>query len=164
MPERPIFFNLVKTRFGTFQIAASDRGLIQINFPNRYKAASHHSVVPPRAKKILEAGKRFLKCFISGEGYCDKHVPIDWNVFRDFDRRVLKTLKEIPPQTTVSYSELAERVKNPRAARAVGNALNRNPIPILIPCHRVVRKDRSLGGYAGGIRWKQTLLKLEQNH
>lgn len=165
MPDRPVFFDFVKTRLGTFQIAASDRGLIQINFPNRYKlAVAPRSGVPVRAKKILKSGRRFLQNFISSKGYRYRNIPIDWNGFGSFDRRVLKTLKKIPPQRTISYSELAERVKNPRAARAVGNALNRNPIPILIPCHRVVRKDRSLGGYAGGIRWKQALLKLEQNN
>lgn len=163
MTERPVFFDFVKTRLGTFQIAASDRGLIQINFPNRYRQTLHQSEIPPCVKRILEAGRHFLKCFISGKGYRDGNIPIDWNVFGDFDRRVLKVLKRIHPQTTISYSELAERIENPRATRAVGNALNRNPIPILIPCHRVVRKDRSLGGYAGGVRWKQALLKLEQN-
>ena len=91
-------------------------------------------------------------------------------VFGDFDRRILKTLRKIPPQATISYSELAERVKNPRAARAVGNALNRNPIPILIPCHRVVA-SQSLGGFMGTsdpdhleVKMKSQLLQLEHQY
>jgi len=162
--ERLVFSSRIKTRLGTFQIVASDLGLIQINFPNRYKTSSHHLKAPHHVQKILEAGKRFLLRFISGQGYHDGNVPIDWSIFGNFDRRVFKSLRKVSPQLTISYSELAKRAKAPRAARAIGNTLNRNPIPILIPCHRVVRKDQSLGGYAGGIRWKQTLLKLEQNN
>jgi len=162
--EHPVFSSLVKTCLGTFQIVASDRGLIQINFPKHHKAVLHHSETPHRTKKILESGKRFLLHFLSRQGYRSSNVPIDWSVFGNFDRQVLENLRKVPSGATVSYIELARRSNAPRAARAVGNALNRNPIPILIPCHRVVRKDQSLGGYAGGIRWKQTLLKLEQNN
>ena len=76
---------------------------------------------------------------------------------------MLKTLMKVPQhRTVISYSELARRSGAPRAARAVGSALNRNPIPILIPCHRVVRKDRVLGGYGAGIRWKKMLLNLDK--
>ena len=89
---------------------------------------------------------------------------MDWTSFKPFDQRVLKTLlKQTKAGQTVSYSELAERCGKPRAQRAVGNALNRNPIPILIPCHRVVRKDQSLGGYGGGLQWKRILLNLEKS-
>ena len=165
MVDRSVFFDLAKTRFGTFQVAATERGVASIHFPNRHELFSERQKIPQRTRKILTSAKHFLRDFTSGK--MDRHdlVPIDWRFFSDFDRRVLNALRKISPGRTISYSALANRAHVPRAARAVGNALNRNPIPILIPCHRMVRKDQTLGGYAGGMRWKRTLLKLEhQNH
>lgn len=72
-----------------------------------------------------------------------------------------RALAEIPYVTTVSYRELAEQAGNPTAVRAVGSACATNPIPILVPCHRVVRSDGRLGGYLGGVEFKQFLLELE---
>ena len=164
MSDRSIYFASVKTRLGVFQIATTERGVIKINFPNQRKSIWRGNKTSKEAAKIIGASKQFLKRFISGQGYQDNKIKIDWSIFKDFDRRVLMALKKVPPQTTISYSELAKRANVPHAARAVGNPLNPNPIPILIPCHRIVRKDKSLGGYAGGIRWKQALLKLEHNH
>ena len=164
MSDRPVYFDFVKTRLGIFQIGATEHGLVGINFPGHVKSVRKVERASGRANEILKASKQFLRCFASGQNTRYDKIPIDWSSFQNFDRRVLRTLRTIPPQATISYSELAKRANVPRAARAVGNALNRNPIPIVIPCHRVVRKDKSLGGYAGGIRWKQTLLKLENSH
>ena len=79
----------------------------------------------------------------------------------DFQRRVWELLREIPFGETVTYGDLARRLGNPRAARAVGMACNRNPIAIVVPCHRVVGSTGSLTGYAGGLDAKAFLLKLE---
>jgi len=81
-----------------------------------------------------------------------------------FDRTVYKTLLSIPPAVTVSYGTLAEMAGYPRAARAVGNAMASNPIPIVVPCHRVVRSDGSLGRYGDDPAWKERLLDHEQKH
>lgn len=78
-----------------------------------------------------------------------------------FQRKVWEALQEIPYGTTISYSELADRVGDPNAVRAVGLANARNPIPIIIPCHRVIGKDGSLTGFGGGIALKASLLRLE---
>lgn len=78
-----------------------------------------------------------------------------------FGRRVLHALHAVPYATTTNYSSLAESIDAPRASRAVGNALGSNPIAILLPCHRVLRSDGSLGGYAGGLAVKEALLRLE---
>lgn len=160
MADRSIFFDLVRTQLGTFQIAATEKGLTQIAFPKRFRTARKRQR-SQGAKKVLYSAKRVLRNFISGKNCRCDHVPIDWRCVSNFDRRVLTALKKVPPKEILSYSELAKRANVPHAARAVGNALNRNPIPIFIPCHRVVRKDGTLGGYSGGIHWKQTLLKLE---
>lgn len=162
MSARPVFFDFVKTPFGTFQIAATEQGLVAINFPNRSVSVPNYQRAPARARRALEVSKLFLRNFFSGRHPQSKRIPIDWRLFTPFDQRVLQTLRKIPPRITISYSTLAKRARVPRAVRAVGNALNRNPVPILIPCHRVIRKNRTLGGYRGGFRWKQTLLNLEK--
>lgn len=81
-----------------------------------------------------------------------------------FTRAVLKITARIPYGEIRSYRWIANKLGKPRASRAVGNALARNPIPIIIPCHRVVRSDGSLGGYALGLDWKKRLLELERSH
>jgi methylated-DNA-[protein]-cysteine S-methyltransferase len=80
----------------------------------------------------------------------------------DFQVTVWKALQKIPYGKTISYGELAAMIGNPKACRAVGMANNRNPIPIIIPCHRVIGKDGSLTGYAGGLEMKRTLLEIEE--
>ena len=81
-----------------------------------------------------------------------------------FQRMVWKTLAEIPYGTVISYKELARRVDRPKGFQAVGQANGRNPLPIFLPCHRVVGADGSLTGYAGGLELKRYLLELERNH
>jgi methylated-DNA-[protein]-cysteine S-methyltransferase len=78
-----------------------------------------------------------------------------------FRRAVLETLREVPAGQTVSYGELARRAGHPKAARAVGTACARNPVPVVVPCHRVLPGTGKLGAYAGGPERKRTLLKLE---
>ena len=85
-----------------------------------------------------------------------------WARLTDFQRRVYAAICRIPPGETRSYQWVAERIGRPRAARAVGNALHRNPFALKIPCHRVVRADGSLGGYAGGPAKKRALLHAER--
>jgi methylated-DNA-[protein]-cysteine S-methyltransferase len=80
----------------------------------------------------------------------------------DFERRVLKEILKIPMGKTRSYSWLAKRLGKPKAIRAVGRALRNNPLPFIIPCHRIIRKDGSVGGYLFGERFKKKLLDLER--
>jgi methylated-DNA-[protein]-cysteine S-methyltransferase len=89
-------------------------------------------------------------------------TPVDWRGWPAFTRQVLETCARVPYGTTVSYGELARRVGSPRAARAVGQALGRNPVPLIVPCHRVVRADGGLGGFGGGPALKGRLLELEK--
>ena len=79
----------------------------------------------------------------------------------NFQKIVWMELAKIPYAKTISYSELAHKIKNPKAVRAVGSANGKNPFSIIIPCHRVIAKDGSLGGYAGGLKKKTALLKIE---
>ena len=86
---------------------------------------------------------------------------VAWNQLAPFTRAVYRAVCEIPPGQTRSYQWVARRIKRPHSARAVGNALHRNPFAPRVPCHRVVRSDGTLGGYAGGTRRKRDLLRRE---
>ncbi|MBO0715005.1 MAG: methylated-DNA--[protein]-cysteine S-methyltransferase [Acidimicrobiales bacterium] len=89
-------------------------------------------------------------------------VPIDWRLSRGFRRTVLDHLLEIDYGATASYASIAAAAGSPRAVRAVGTACATNPLPLVVPCHRVVRSDGTLGGYGGGLDVKRALLDLEQ--
>lgn len=89
-------------------------------------------------------------------------VKLDLIGLTDFSRKVLKEARKISFGKTTTYGEIAKRIGHPKASRAVGQALGANPLPIIIPCHRVIRKDKSLGGFAGGLKWKKILLTLEK--
>lgn len=88
-------------------------------------------------------------------------VPIDWALARGFGRRILEATAAIPFGETRSYRDVAEAAGNVKATRAAGNALGANPIPIVVPCHRVLRTGGGLGGYTGGLEKKETLLRIE---
>ncbi len=90
-------------------------------------------------------------------------MPVDLTAVPPFQRAVLRTAAAIPFGTVRSYAWVAERAGNARAVRAVGTALGRNPVPLLVPCHRVVRTDGALGGYIFGLPLKQRLLSLERD-
>ena len=164
--SQSIYFDYVKTRFGAFQLTASERGLTAIRFPGQFTfKEKSNGKTPESARKALRAGNRFLKRYFSRNWESGSQVPVDWQKLSPFETRVLKALRTVPPSSTTHYSALARKSGVPNGARAVGNALGRNPLPVLIPCHRVVRKDQSLGGFSGGLNWKRRLLNLEQkNH
>lgn len=107
-----------------------------------------------------------LEAYFRGERLAWKsgEVPVDELAASPFDRAVYKTLLTVPPAVTVSYGVLAEMAGFPRAARAVGNAMACNPIPIVVPCHRVIRADGRLGNYGSDPSWKERLLEHERRH
>ncbi len=86
---------------------------------------------------------------------------MDWTILRGFTRKVLEATARIPFGSVSTYTDVAKRAGSPRAQRAAGNALGANPIPIVVPCHRVLHKDGGLGGYGGGLDRKRTLLAIE---
>jgi methylated-DNA-[protein]-cysteine S-methyltransferase len=101
-----------------------------------------------------------LKAYFAGERRAFD-VPIDLSLASAFQRRVLMAARGVPAGQVVTYGELARRIGVPNASRAVGWALGRNPVPIVIPCHRIVRTGGGLGGYIGGVKVKRRLLELE---
>jgi methylated-DNA-[protein]-cysteine S-methyltransferase len=101
------------------------------------------------------------------EYFAGRRKIFDYSINRingtEFQQKVWREMEKIPYGKTITYGELAAKVGNPKAARAIGGACNKNPIPIIVPCHRVVGANKSLTGYAGGIDTKKFLLNLEQN-
>ncbi|MBM4286438.1 MAG: methylated-DNA--[protein]-cysteine S-methyltransferase [Deltaproteobacteria bacterium] len=116
---------------------------------------------PDRVVSFVNETLGELIGFIEGDLTNFTQVPIDLKG-TPFQIRVWQELQKIPRGTTISYQELAKRVGNPKAARAVGQAVGANPIPIIIPCHRVIAANGSLGGYSSGLDRKRWLLEHEQ--
>lgn len=157
-----------ESTFGPVCVAATDRGLARLS-------ATHHDTdafrqhlekrYPDRPVIHDEAAlrhiRRELEEYFTGRR-SSFEVPVDLSVRSDFEQRVLGTLrKEVPFGEVIPYGELARRIGRPKAARAVGNALGKNPVPIVVPCHRVIRSDGSLGGYTSGLDYKRRLLSIE---
>ena len=159
-------YRTVDTPVGALLIAATDRGVVRVAF----EIEGHDRVLDDLAARvsprILNTPKRLdtlaheLDEYFAGRrvGF---DVPIDFTLSRGFRRDVLGHLAVIPYGSTESYAQVAVATGNPRAVRAVGTACATNPLPIVIPCHRVVRTDGSLGGYLGGLDAKRALLALE---
>ena len=114
----------------------------------------------------LERWVQQLEAYFRGErlAWTADELDLDEMPFGSFERNVYRTLLSIPPAVTLSYGTLADMAGYPRAARAVGNAMASNPVPIVVPCHRVVRSDGSLGRYGDDPAWKERLLDHEQRH
>ena len=108
-----------------------------------------------------DPARRALEKYLLG-GATEFDVPLDLDVGTPFQRRVWAAARKIPYGSVVSYAELARMAGSPKAFRAVGNALGANPIPIVVPCHRVIHDDRSIGGFSSGLAWKRYLLEIER--
>lgn len=135
-------------------IEATARGITRLALGRGGTTAS------PRARRHVERARRELREFLGGRRTVFT-VPVDLGGVGSFQARVLAEARRIPFGGVVSYATLARRVGRPRAARAVGNALAANPVPVIVPCHRVVRADGTWGPYALGARLKTALLRLE---
>jgi methylated-DNA-[protein]-cysteine S-methyltransferase len=152
---------------GDLLVAVTPRGLIRIAYGANERLDSMLEElarrVSPRvveAPGALDQVRRELDEYFTGErrGF---DVPVDWRLHEGFGRKVLQATARIPYGKVLSYSEVAAKAGSPRGSRAAGNALGSNRIPIVVPCHRIVRSGGALGGYTGGIEKKEFLLELE---
>jgi len=160
------------TGLGPVCVAASDTGIIRSDLPGEDPDAVIREVIARTGLEPVEGGERVdraadqISAYLAGE-LREFDLELDWRLIGGgFHRDVLRVVAEIPYGETRSYGEVAELAGRLRAARAAGTALARNPIGLVIPCHRVVRSDGSTGGYGGGLsgtRLKQSLLDLEQS-
>jgi methylated-DNA-[protein]-cysteine S-methyltransferase len=153
-------FDVVDSPIGDLHVAATDRGLCRISFWGdawEDELARRFGVRVLRSP--LDAVRRELDEYFEGRRQVFD-LPLDLRV-APFHADVLRELALVPYGSTETYGALARKVGRPRAARAVGTVMNRNPIPIVLPCHRVVGSNGSLTGYAGGLDVKRRLLQLE---
>jgi methylated-DNA-[protein]-cysteine S-methyltransferase len=160
-----VAYDLVETPIGKLLVAATERGLCRISYdaePERQL----DSLARMFGVRILQSGgpidpaRRQLDEYFEGKRQ-RFDLEVDLRLQADFNRRVLRELARVPYGEVVTYGELAARAARPRAARAVGTVMNRNPLPIVLPCHRVIGANGKLVGYAGGLERKETLLQLE---
>lgn len=153
-------YNYLDSPVGRLLIAGDDDGLQCIGFPGGRGARRPEPEWREDPSGFAEV-RRQLEAYFAGE-LTDFELPLAPRT-TPFQGRVLAELRKVPYGTTVSYGELARRVGNPKASRAVGLANGRNPIPIVIPCHRVIGANGNLTGYGGGLPVKRQLLALEQS-
>lgn len=165
-------YRTLDTPIGNLLIAATDRGVVRVAFASE----GHDAVLDALATRLgsrilrmtstggvggeLDAAARELDEYFAGHRTAFD-LPLDLSLSTGFRRTVLGHLREIAYGSTESYAQVAEAAGSPRAVRAVGSACATNPLPVIVPCHRVLRSDGSLGGYLGGLEAKRALLALE---
>jgi methylated-DNA-[protein]-cysteine S-methyltransferase len=161
-----VAYATVDSPFGPLLVAASTRGLLRLAYPDEPVEALMAELAEEVSPRILEAPSRLdplrrqLEEYFAGSRRSFE-FPIDWRLVHGFGRDVLRVTAHIPYGKVSTYGDVAVQTGRPKASRAVGNALGANPMPIVIPCHRVVRTGGGLGGYTGGIHRKERLLQLE---
>jgi methylated-DNA-[protein]-cysteine S-methyltransferase len=151
---------------GRLTIMVTPRGLVRLSYPGEGVDVQLRELADRVSPRILEAPERTdevrrqLDAYFEGRRH-DFEVPIDWRLVRGFAGDVLRATARIPFGRVSSYREVATAAGSPNAYRAAGNALGSNPIPIVVPCHRVLHAGGGLGGYTGGLERKRYLLQLE---
>ena len=166
---RAAFFD---TAIGRVGIAWNDHGVVGVQLPEASESATRARMrrrfpeameaLPPAA---IQAAIEGIVALLAGEAAGDlRGVELDLRAVSEFDSAVYRVARTIPPGETLTYGEIAERLNDPGAARAVGQALGANPIPIIIPCHRVLAAGGRAGGFSapGGVRTKLELLEIER--
>jgi O-6-methylguanine DNA methyltransferase len=154
----------VKTAEGEFLARYSVDGLAELEFP---KAGSVRSAdrtpprgVPTQIKNWHRLTAAALKNVLAGRT-AKNLPPLDWNGKTEFQKSVWRELLKTPSGKTKSYGEIAAAIGNPKAVRAVGSACGANPIPVLVPCHRILAANKRIGGFSGGLERKRALLARE---
>jgi methylated-DNA-[protein]-cysteine S-methyltransferase len=158
-------YDVVDSPVGPLFVAATPRGVCRISYdadPDRQeeRLARAYGLRVLRAPAAVDEAKRELDDYFAGRRTAFE-LPLDLERVAPFHREVLEELARVPYGRTTTYGTLASLAGRPAAARAVGTVMNRNPIPIVLPCHRVVGANGSLTGYAGGLHVKEALLRLE---
>lgn len=162
-----VAYTVLESPVGPVLVAATRRGIVRISFGEGYDPqavlADLCGRVSPRiveAPSYFDSVRRELDEYFHGQR-TRFDLPLDWSLTGGFGRRVLERTARIPYGEVSTYKDVAAAAGSPRGARAAGNALGANPIPIVVPCHRVLHSGGGLGGYGGGLDRKEFLLKLE---
>jgi methylated-DNA-[protein]-cysteine S-methyltransferase len=162
-----VAYATLETPMGTMLLAGTDRGLVRVGLPRETFEdilADLAARVSPRVLELprrVDEARRELDEYFAGRRR-EFDLPLDRQLIRaPFTSSVLESVRRVPFGEAITYGEAAARAGNPRAFRAAGNALGSNPIPVVIPCHRVVRHGGEVGGYGGGPEMKRFLLEHE---
>ncbi|MCG8655221.1 methylated-DNA--[protein]-cysteine S-methyltransferase [Yimella sp. NH-Cas1] len=162
-----VAYRTIDTPVGPLLLAATEKGLVRVAFEREDFDMVLESLARKISPRVLEAPRRLdavaaeIDEYFAGKRHAFD-VPLDYAMSSGFRQIVQRYLPHIGYGRTQSYKEVAELVGNPKAVRAVGTACATNPLPVVVPCHRVLRTDGSLGGYIGGPDAKTTLLTLEK--
>lgn len=159
-------YTTAETPVGPLLIAATELGLVRVVFDRDDFDSVLADLSARISPRILEAPARLDRARRELDEYFEGKrrkfdLPLDWRLSRGFGLAARRELVKVPFGETVSYGELAGMAGHPRAARAVGTAMAQNPVPLVVPCHRVIRADGSIGEYGGGPGMKEFLLDLE---
>ena len=164
-----VAYAMADSPLGELLVAATDRGVVRVAYIDEH--VGREEVLEDLARRVsprvleaparLDDARRQLDDYFGGRR-AEFDLPVDLSLVAPFTDRVLTRTAAIPPGQVLTYGALAAEIGHARAARAVGNALGSNPIPIVVPCHRVVRSGGGLGGYTGGTHRKEHLLRLER--
>ncbi len=188
--KTPLVELSVSTRDGQFVARYSEKGLAELNFPSAGRASSFHcrrrgnesqffqsEIRNPKSEIVKDSPRRLLqipaqirrwhrataaalKAVLAGRA-AKTLPPLDWSGKTEFQKSVWRALRKIRRGQTKSYGEIARAIGKPKAVRAVGGACGANPIPVLVPCHRVLAANGKIGGYSGGLNRKRELLARE---
>jgi methylated-DNA-[protein]-cysteine S-methyltransferase len=162
-----VAYATAETPMGTAIVAATSRGLVRVGLPNEAADTVLDQLAREVSPRVLEWRSRLDEVLRELDEYFEGsrdrfELSLDWRLTTaPFARNVLRETARIPFGLTSTYSLIAAKAGNPRASRAAGNALGSNPIPIVVPCHRVLRTGGAIGGYGGGPEMKELLLRLE---
>ena len=161
-----VAYRTIDTPIGSLLLAATEHGLVRVAFGSE----DHNAVLQALADQIsprilqsrapLDDAARELDEYFAGRRRTFQ-IALDWRLSKGFRSTVLHALPSIGYGHTASYADVAQLAGNPKAVRAVGSACATNPLPVVVPCHRVVRSDGAMGGYLGGVEAKRALLDLE---
>lgn len=162
-----VAYRTLDTPLGPLLLAATAQGLVRVAFEREDFDAVLAALASRVSPRVLEAPRRLDEAAVELEEYFTGtrrrfDLPLDRALSTGFREKVQRVLPRIDYGSTRSYKEIAELVGSPRAVRAVGTACATNPLPIVVPCHRVLRTDGALGGYVGGLDAKTALLTLER--
>lgn len=163
-----LFYDVFKTKAGWIGIVSSNEGCLRTTLPLISKdqvgiQLDDYINLADRAPDYFKGIRQNFEAYFYGDKM-DFAIKLDLSQATSFERSVWNTTCWIPYGETRSYAWVAQRIGKPQASRAVGQALGRNPLPILVPCHRVLTSDGKLGGFGGGLPMKRFLLSLEADH
>jgi methylated-DNA-[protein]-cysteine S-methyltransferase len=162
-----VAYTSVDSPLGPLVVAATPKGLVRVSYTEfRGEDDVLEDLARRVSPRVLEAPAKLDPVRRELDEYFDGHredfdIPIDWSYLAGFTREVLRATAAIPFGDVSTYAGVAEAAGSPRAVRAAGNALGANPMPVVVPCHRVLRSGGALGGYTGGLERKEFLLRLE---